>query len=43
MSKPVQTVRQVGLKIIVLVLRLFVRKAPTGWRRSTRPTTLRGT
>ena len=43
MSNAVQTIRQAGLKIMVLLLRLFVRQAPAGWRRSARPATLRGT
>ena len=36
-------IRQLGLKLIVLVLRVCVRAAPAGWRRSTRRVTLRGT
>jgi hypothetical protein len=38
-----QAIRQIGLKILVAFLRLFTRPAPAGWRRSTRPTHLRGT
>jgi hypothetical protein len=37
-----QAIRQIGLKILVAILRLFTRPAPAGWRRSTRPTHLRG-
>jgi len=36
-------IRQLGLKLIVLALRVFIRGAPAGWRRSTRRVTLRGT
>lgn len=35
-------IRQIGLKILVALLRVFTRPAPAGWRRSTRPTHLRG-
>ena len=30
-----QAIRQIGLKLVVFVLRLIVRSAPAGWRRST--------
>lgn len=36
-------IRQIGLKILAALLRLCTRPAPAGWRRSTRPTDLRGT
>lgn len=35
-------IRQIGLKILVAFLRAFTRPAPAGWRRSKRPTHLRG-
>jgi hypothetical protein len=35
-------IRHLGLKIIVTLLRVFVRPAPAGWRRSNRPTDLTG-
>lgn len=38
-----QAIRQIGLKLLVALLRLCTRPAPRGWRRSTRPTHLRGT
>ncbi len=38
-----QAIRQIGLKILVALLRLVGRDAPAGWQRSTRPTHLRGT
>lgn len=37
-----QAIRQIGLKLLVALLRVFTRPAPTGWNRSTRPTHLRG-
>ncbi len=37
-----QAIRQIGLKLIVALLRLFVRPAPTGWQPSRRPPTLDG-
>jgi hypothetical protein len=37
-----QAIRQIGLKLVVALLRVFVRPAPRGWQPSTRPTTLRG-
>ena len=37
-----RTIRQIGLKLTVALLRLFVRPAPAGWRRSTRPLDLTG-
>jgi hypothetical protein len=37
-----QAIRQIGLKLTVALLRLFVRDKPAGWQRSTRPLTLRG-
>lgn len=38
-----QALRQIGLKLLVALLRLLSRDAPAGWQRSTRPTHLRGT
>ncbi len=38
----VKSIRQAGLKIIVGLLKLFVRSARPGWQRSTRPSTLTG-
>ncbi len=38
-----QAIRQIGLRLLVLVLRLVVRPAPSGWRRSDRPSSLDGT
>lgn len=38
----VKAIRQAGLKLVLATLRLAVRPAPAGWRRSTRPPTLRG-
>jgi len=38
----VKTIRQVGLKITVSLLKLLVRSPMTGWRRSPRSTTLKG-
>ena len=38
----VKAIRQAGLKITVGLLKLFVRPAQPGWRRSKRPATLRG-
>jgi hypothetical protein len=32
-----QAIRQIGLKLVTALLRLCVRPAPAGWRRSTRP------
>jgi hypothetical protein len=37
-----QAIRQIGLRLLVLVLRLVVRPAPSGWRPSARPPSLRG-
>lgn len=38
----VRAIRQIGLKILVACLRRATRPAPRGWRRSTRPVSLRG-
>ena len=38
----VKSIRQIGLKFLVALLRAFARPAPAGWQRSTRPVTLRG-
>lgn len=38
-----QAIRQVGLKLLVLLLRIAVRPAPDGWRRSDRLSSLDGT
>lgn len=38
-----QAIRQIGLKLIVGLLRLFTRRAPAGWQRSRRRSHLRGT
>jgi len=38
----VKAIRQAGLKIVVRLLKLFVRPPVAGWQRSTRPSTLRG-
>jgi len=38
-----QAIRQIGLKILIALLRVCTRPAPAGWRPSTRPTHLRGT
>ena len=38
----VKAIRQAGLKITVMLLKLFVRPARPGWRRSTRPLDLSG-
>jgi hypothetical protein len=35
-------IRQIGLKLTVALLQLFTSPAPAGWRRSSRPTSLRG-
>jgi len=37
-----RTIRQIGLKLLILILRITGRPAPAGWRRSTRPVSLRG-
>ncbi len=37
-----QSIRRIGLKVLVALLRFFTPPAPAGWRRSTRPTHLRG-
>ncbi|WP_255558893.1 hypothetical protein [Horticoccus luteus] len=37
-----KAIRQIGLKLVIAALRLFERPALAGWRRSTRPVTLRG-
>lgn len=37
-----RAIRQIGLKIFVALLRVLVRPAPAGWRRSTRPNGLTG-
>jgi hypothetical protein len=37
-----RAIRQIGLKLIVILLRVFVRPAPAGWRRSARPPGLTG-
>ena len=37
-----RTIRQIGLKLVTTLLRVFVRPAPAGWRRSTRPPDLAG-
>lgn len=38
----VKAIRQAGLKLTVTLLRLLVRPAPPGWRRSARPPGLTG-
>ena len=38
----VKAIRQAGLKLVVALLRLLVRPAPAGWRRSARPAELTG-
>jgi hypothetical protein len=35
-------IRQIGLKLVVALLRLFSPPARAGWRASSRPTNLRG-
>lgn len=35
-----KAIRQIGLKLIVALLRLFVRPAPTGWTASRRSSEL---
>lgn len=35
-------IRQIGLKLVAALLRLFVRPAPAGWRRSRRQPDLAG-
>jgi len=37
-----EAVRKIGLKIVVWLLRRFVRPARAGWQRSRRPASLRG-
>ncbi len=37
-----QTIRQVCLKLLVALLRLFARPSRSGWQRSERPPTLTG-
>ena len=32
-----KAIRQVGLKLLTGLLRVFTRPAPAGWRRSSRP------
>lgn len=38
-----QAIRRLGLRLLVLLLRLVVRPAPAGWRASDRPSSLDGT
>ena len=35
-----KAIRQIGLKLVVALLCVFERRAPAGWRRSTRPVDL---
>jgi hypothetical protein len=37
-----KAIRQIGLKLVVGLLRLLGRPAAPGWQRSRRPVTLRG-
>jgi hypothetical protein len=37
-----QTIRRLGLNLILALLRAFTRPASAGWKRSTRPPTLLG-
>jgi hypothetical protein len=32
-----QAIRQIGLKLVTALLRVFTRPAPPGWSRSARP------
>jgi len=41
LSSLFRTMRQSGLKLLVGIVRLVVRDAPAGWRRSRRPVELR--
>jgi hypothetical protein len=43
MAHLIQTLRRLGVKIIVALLRMFARPAPSGWQRSARANTLRRT
>lgn len=36
------TIRQIGLTLLTAGLRLFIRRAPAGWSRSTRGNDLSG-
>ena len=38
----VKAIRQAGLKLTVVLLKLLVRPAQAGWQRSTRPLDLTG-
>lgn len=42
MMKLIRLVRQVALAASLALLRLFGRRGPAGWQRSTRPVSLRG-
>jgi hypothetical protein len=35
-----KAIRQIGLKLVASLLRVFERPAPAGWRRSARPLSL---